>query len=122
MAHHDHTHDFCRHWLAEVMKDVRKHYTPVAIKSAWAWEGARKHYEFHGPNQEYQYNLKTADCMWSAKAEGWQQLLSAREAKCPICNAEPGAPCIRHNANPKAPWQSGVHSDRLWQESETSHA
>lgn len=46
-------------------------------------------------------------------AEGWQQLLSAREAKCPICDAEPGKPCIMRTGNPKAPWQSGVHSDRL---------
>lgn len=114
MASHNgpHVHDFCRHLLAETMKEVRKQYAPIAIKSAWCWEGARKHFEFHGPNGEYQHNLKLADCKWSAMAEGWQQLLSARELKCPICDADPGKSCVRHD-NPKAPWQSGVHADRL---------
>ena len=40
---------------------------------------ASVHSLFHEPNGEYEYNLRTADCKWSAMAEGWHRLLKARE-------------------------------------------
>jgi hypothetical protein len=53
------------------------------MKRAWAWGGGRsdgyRFYEFHGPNGEYLYNLKNADCKWSALAAGWRQLLDSTE-------------------------------------------
>ena len=115
MAMHSghHGHDFCRHLLAEVMKEVKKKYTAEEIKAAWAWKTSRQDFEFHGPNNTYLYNLRMADCKWSATAEGWQQLLSLRDAKCPICLAEPGDMCMRYEENAKAPWHNGVHADRI---------
>ena len=70
-------HEFCRTLLADVMKDVRERWTSEEIKAVWTWDdsGGRKHFVFYGPHGEYLYNLKSADCHWSAKAEGWQQLL-----------------------------------------------
>jgi hypothetical protein len=70
-------HEFCRTLLVDVMKDVRERWTSEEIKAVWTWDdaGGRKHFVFHGPHGEYLYNLKLADCHWSAKAEGWQQLL-----------------------------------------------
>lgn len=71
-------HNFCRHQLAEVMKEARKHYTPLQLKSAWAWSAGRGNFEFHGPSGEYVYNLKMADCKWGALAEGWQRMIEAK--------------------------------------------
>lgn len=79
MSNASEVHCYCRILLAEVMKEVRKRYTKEQIGTVWTWEGARKHFEFHGPNQEYLYNLRIADCHWSAKAEGWQQLMDRSE-------------------------------------------
>ena len=82
MGKHDSTHDYCRILLAQVMADVRKKYTPEEIKAAWAWEtsgGVRHTYEFHGPHGEYRHNLGGACCMWSARAEGWSQIIHAGE-------------------------------------------
>jgi hypothetical protein len=56
--------------------------TAEEIKAAWAWEtsgGVRHTYEFHGPHGEYRHNLGGACCMWSAKAEGWSQIIHAGE-------------------------------------------
>ena len=72
------THNFCRHLLAEVMKEARNHYTPQQLKSAWAWSASRGDFEFHGPSGEYMYNLKMADCKWSALAEGWERMIAAK--------------------------------------------
>jgi hypothetical protein len=77
-------HNFCRVLYREVMKDVRKRFTREEIASAWVYNTGtrtRPSYEFHGPNGHYDYNLRGADCAYSAKAEGWQRLLS----KCPEC-------------------------------------
>jgi hypothetical protein len=82
MGKHYSTHDYCRILLAQVMADVRKKYTAEEIRAAWAWEtsgGVRHTYEFHGPHGEYRHNLGGACCMWSAKAEGWSQIIYAGE-------------------------------------------
>jgi len=69
-------HAFCRELLKTTMREVRKAFTGEQINAAWAWDsGGRKQYEFHGPNKEYVYNLD-ADCLWSAKASGWNKLLA----------------------------------------------
>lgn len=73
-------HNFCRAWYSEVMKDVRKRFTREQIAAAWVYNTgtrSRPHYEFHGPNDRYDYNLKGSDCAFSAKAAGWSQLISA---------------------------------------------
>ncbi len=79
MDKHYSGHEFCRVLLAQVMADVRKKYTAEEIRAAWTWDdaGGRKHFVFHGPHGEYLYNLKGADCHWSAKAEGWSQIIYA---------------------------------------------
>ena len=68
-------HDFCRSWLTIVMVDVRKRYTKAEIKAAWVYHLGHGCYEFHGPHEHYDGNLKIADCAWSAKADGWGRLL-----------------------------------------------
>ncbi len=80
LSSNDHT--FCRTLLKLTMADVRKAYTVEEITRAWAWDsgiGGRRTFEFHGPQEEYLYNLNAADCKWSAAAEGWRQLLQRRE-------------------------------------------
>lgn len=76
-------HSFCRESLKRVMVDVRKKFSAAEIKRAWAWctSIGRKCYEFHGPNKEYLYNLRGADCKWSAAAAGWTQLLERKDEK-----------------------------------------
>ncbi len=61
------------------MAEVRKRFTVEQIKKAWAWADGSGGFEFHGPNGEYFHNLKMADCLWSAKAEGWAKLMDSRE-------------------------------------------
>ena len=76
-------HLFCRELLKQTMIDVREVFSSDEIRRAWAWADGRtggyRSFEFHGPNGEYEYNLRGADCKWSAMAEGWQRLLSASE-------------------------------------------
>lgn len=67
-------HSFCRHALQQQMAEVRKHFSPEQIKKAWAIETMNS-FEFHGPDGEYIYNLRSADCVWSAKAEGWGKII-----------------------------------------------
>jgi hypothetical protein len=78
MSHNPHA--FCRKLLALVMADVCKHFTVGEISGAWVWDsaGGRKSYEFHGAHHEYFHDLRGADCVCSAKAEGWSQMLRAR--------------------------------------------
>ena len=73
-------HTFCRYMLSEQMKVVRDRFSPEQIKKAWAISTINS-FEFHGPNGEYIYNLKTADCIWSAKAEGWARICSPQDDK-----------------------------------------
>jgi hypothetical protein len=74
-------HAFCREWLKTVMPDVRKQFTSAEIKAAWVYHLGYGNYEFHGPHDHYDHNLKMADCMWSAKAEGWQRLLEKAQGE-----------------------------------------
>lgn len=71
-------HIFCRHALAAVMKEIRQNYTPELIEAVWVWRCGRD-FEFHGPNGECIYNLQRADCLYSAKAEGWSRMLEAKK-------------------------------------------
>lgn len=73
------SHNFCRGLCRQVMLKVGEHFTTSEIKKAWVWTGDRNHWDFHGPNGEFFGALKTADCAWSAKAEGWSLLLEAFE-------------------------------------------
>ena len=59
--------------LSEQMAEVRKHFTPEQINKTWAISTIGD-FEFHGPNGEYIYDLRYADCLWSAKAEGWAKV------------------------------------------------
>jgi hypothetical protein len=76
-------HLFCRVLLQQTMVDVRKVFSSDEIRRAWAWGDGRRaghrSFEFHGPNGEYDYNLRMADCKWSALGEGWRRLLDAQE-------------------------------------------
>ena len=80
MAHSE-EHYYCRELLRLTMVEVRAIFSKEEIASAWVWEGARKSYEFHGPNREYIYGL-SADCAWSARAEGWGKILRMMEEGC----------------------------------------
>jgi hypothetical protein len=79
MSRSTNDHTFCRVELKLTMADVRKMFTPEQIRSAWAWSCDGRDFEFHGPNEEYLYNLRRADCRWSAASEGWRQLLDKIE-------------------------------------------
>ena len=74
---------FCRKLLKQTMVDVRKVFSSEEIRRARACDDGRRggyrSFEFHGPNGEYEYNLRMADRKWSASAEGWRRLLDARE-------------------------------------------
>ena len=75
-------HYFCRLSYSEVMREVRKKFTPEQVKAAWVYNtGTRTKpaYEFHGPDNHYDYNLKMADCSYGAAAEGWRRLLDKDE-------------------------------------------
>jgi hypothetical protein len=78
-------HLFCRELLKQSMTDVRKVFSSDEIRQAWAWgdgrTGGYRSFEFHGPNGEYEYSLRAADCKWSAMAEGWQRLLATAEPR-----------------------------------------
>lgn len=86
-------HQFCRTLLADTMKDIRLVATPEQIKAAWAWLTIDT-YEFHGPDNFYV--VTKGDCLWSAKADGWEQWLTHRvrieeeelEKRCPHCGEE----------------------------------
>jgi len=71
-------HEFCRILLRETMKTVRKHVSSEEIKKAWAYKTGFGDFEFHGPEDFYAYSLHGADCLWSAKAEGWQKYLESK--------------------------------------------
>lgn len=70
-------HDFCRAILRDVMEEVKKEFDPHEIKAAWVWSDGRDNFEFHGPRGFYCHNLRMTDCLWSAKANGWQKQLDA---------------------------------------------
>jgi len=69
-------HSFCRKLLAEVMKQVKVKVSKVEIESSWAYKNGVRSYEFHGPNNFYVHGLN-ADCIWSAKADGWMKYLDS---------------------------------------------
>ena len=69
-------HGFCRLLLADVMPEVRAAFRPEEIASAWAW-GSGRSFEFHGPHGEY-ITCSRADCLWSARSEGWSQVLKSQ--------------------------------------------
>lgn len=71
-------HSFCRSLLASVMAEVKQKFSAEEIKKVWVWSDGRS-WEFHGPNDEYFYGLRTADCAWSAKAAGWSKMLELKE-------------------------------------------
>ena len=67
-------HDFCRHLLGLVMKDVRAEVPAEAIKDAWAWRYTHSDtVEFHGPNGFHWHGRGC--CRWHAKASGWSAYL-----------------------------------------------
>jgi hypothetical protein len=87
-------HSFCRALLAEIMPEVRAKFTREEIRSAWVYNTGyrgRPCYEFHGPNDHFDHNLRTADCAFSAKAEGWSRLLGKLEDEA----AEKASPTVR---------------------------
>ena len=78
-------HSFCHQMLKDVLDDVRQHFTEEEISKAWVI-GSNGRYEFHGPNNFFSY-LK-ADCVASAKADGWCKLLDAKEESEAIASAD----------------------------------
>jgi len=72
-------HAFCRHSLKLTMIEVRAAYTSEQIAAAWAWKVGKQQYEFHGPNGEYNHDVRMADCKWSAMDGGWRKLLEPSE-------------------------------------------
>lgn len=72
-------HGFCRSMLTETMNEVRKRFTREEIKNAWVYNtgrtGGYSQWEFHGPNEYWNYNLRMTDCAWSARAAGWRSLM-----------------------------------------------
>jgi len=77
-------HSFCRKLLKATLEEVRKHLTPEQIKKAWAHKHCMGKYEFHGPDGFFIGSVSGADCIWSAKAEGWQKWLEQIEEKAEV--------------------------------------
>jgi len=73
-------HDYCRIWLREIMKEVRKDVPKDKIQMAYAFKNSLG-YEFHGPDGYYEYLGSKVDCLYSARAEGWSRYLSTFEGK-----------------------------------------
>lgn len=69
------THLFCRRSLALTMERVRLKFTKEEIARAWPWKVSNNQFEFHGPNGEYNHDVRMADCLWSASDNGWCKLL-----------------------------------------------
>ena len=65
-------HTFCRLYVKEVMKAVRKYTTAEQRKKAWAWkmDSLGRTGEFHGPDDFYWHG--SAHCLWEARAKGWE--------------------------------------------------
>ena len=68
-------HAFCQGYLRAVMEDVRKVIKDSSIR--WQAYGFKTSfgYEFHGPDKFYVFLGHKADCLWSARAYGWQMYL-----------------------------------------------
>jgi len=71
-------HLFCRELLKQTMVDVRKVFSPEEIRRAWAWgdgrTGGYRSFEFHGPNGEYESNIRgnlslfsRYSCIWTLR-------------------------------------------------------
>lgn len=71
-------HNFCRELLRQTMIEVREHFTKEEIEGAWVWSDSGKNFEFHGKNGEFFFDLKIADCKWSAQASGWAKMLEQK--------------------------------------------
>lgn len=67
-------HSFCRALLKKVMANVRVDVSTEDIQSSWTHKTDEGRYEFHGPDRFYRHGIR-ADCLWSAKAEGWRVYL-----------------------------------------------
>ena len=71
-------HSFCRAFLKEVMKDVKK----AGFKAGDAWVynfgiGHHKQFEFHGPDGYYNTSV-SQHCAYDAKANGWLAYLDTQ--------------------------------------------
>lgn len=71
------SHDFCRILLSETLKDVKKVTTPEERKAAYAYKNSAG-YEFHGPDGFYVFLGNKADCLSSAKANGWDKWMESK--------------------------------------------
>jgi hypothetical protein len=72
------SHSLCRYLLAEALELARRRFTTEEIRSAWAYDvsgGRANQFEFHGPRDYYDHDVKMSDCLWSAKANGWFGLM-----------------------------------------------
>ena len=68
-------HAFCRLYLKDIMAQVRERFPKEIIKRAWAWKHCCDGYEFHIEEHNHHVYPKHADCLWSAKAYGWEDLM-----------------------------------------------
>lgn len=72
-------HTFCKMFLKEVMKDVKK--AGFKAGDAWVYDcgySGNKQFEFHGPNDHYN-SCASTHCAWDAKANGWAGFLNTKE-------------------------------------------
>lgn len=71
------SHEYCRAWLASVMKEVKEKVSPEDIKKSWAIRTDYGRTEFQGPD-EFIYHGKEC-CVWACKAEAWGKYLDRLE-------------------------------------------
>lgn len=71
-------HNFCRCYLDEVMLAVNENVPKDRIEQAYAFKNSCG-YEFHGPQGFYLFLGNKVDCLWAAKAEGWDAYLESLE-------------------------------------------
>jgi len=63
------------------MIEVRKKFSKDTIKKAWALKNYMGNYEFHLEEHNHHVFTPDADCIWSAKAYGWEKLLEKIDKK-----------------------------------------
>ena len=64
-------HSFCRMLLSELMGEIKTETTVAQRKESYAFQNSGG-YEFHGPDGYCKFLGNKVDCLWSAKAYGWE--------------------------------------------------
>lgn len=80
------THSFCRAFLSETMREVRKRFTADTIKHSWGYkyqDGRNVEFQINNCNEVpdgFFWNGRGC-CVWDAKAHGWLAFMKESDEK-----------------------------------------